>query len=368
MQRAFDELIDQLGRAQAPAEVFGPLAAPMADALKQRYRVLVRLAHPDRNPSRAAEANAACRDLNHWYAAAQQQIAAGTYGVAPRIIITSGPRRYVGYAAPLAGNLCDLYPAELGDDQVLLKVARSAHDNDLLQAEARALHEIERGLAGQRVRAHFPTLIEHVLISDAAGARRQVNVLRAEAGVVSLAEVIRAYPRGLDPADAAWMFNRVLAALGAAHSLGLVHGADAPRMCWCARPTTTVCWWAGAPACLQASAAAARPFPPSDYPPEVAARRPATPATDLYLAAACISCACSAATHPAQYPCRGCPGDRRPAAGLPDPVAAAPALRQPASSCSATFAAYEQLYGRPRFRPFAMPAGPAGMGYDLGNG
>ncbi|MBK9940211.1 MAG: molecular chaperone DnaJ [Kouleothrix sp.] len=359
MQRAFDELIDQLGRAQAPAEVFGPLAAPMADALKQRYRVLVRLAHPDRNPSRAAEANAACRDLNHWYAAAQQQIAAGTYGVAPRIIITSGPRRYVGYAAPLAGDLCDLYPAELGDDQVLLKVARSAHDNDLLQAEARALHEIERGLAGQRVRAHFPTLIEHVLISDAAGARRQVNVLRAEAGVVSLAEVIRAYPRGLDPADAAWMFNRVLAALGAAHSLGLVHGAVTPAhvlvrpadhngmlVGWCASVP------AGEPLRLRSPAYA------GDYPPEVAARRPATPATDLYLAAACMVRLLggdpSGPTLPPRVP--------RPIADLLRACLIQSPQRRPYDAWQLFDDFREllgQLYGRPRFRPFAMPAGPA---------
>mgnify|MGYP000978307487 FL=1 len=158
------------------------------------------------------------------------------------------------------------------------------------EARAKALREIERGLAGQRVRAHFPTLIEHLLVSDAAGARRQMNVLRAEQGVVSLAEVIRAYPAGLDPADAAWMFNRVLAALGSAHSLGLLHGAVTPAhvlvrpadhngilVGWCASVPI------GEPLRLRSPAYAA------DYPPEVAARQPATPATDIYLAAACMA-------------------------------------------------------------------------------
>lgn len=358
MNLFFDELLDTLRRAQAPADVFGPLAAPTSEALRRRYRALVLLAHPDHNPGRDTEANAACRTLHEWYTAAQRQIAAGAYGAAPRISITSGPRQYVGYAVPLAGELCDLFPAEIAGAPVLLKAARSARDNDLLQAEARALRQLDRGLAGQRVRAHFPALVEHVLVSDASGARRQVNVLRAEAGVVSLAEVIRAYPAGLDPADAAWMFNRLLAALGAAHSLGLVHGAVTPAhmlvrpadhngilVGWCASVP------AGEPLRLRSLAYAA------DYPPEVAARQPATPATDLYLAAACMVRLLGGDPSGPALP----PRVPRPIAGLLR-ACLIPAPRRRLSDAWQLFDDFRellgQLYGPPRFRPFAMPAGP----------
>ncbi|MFN8505101.1 molecular chaperone DnaJ [Kouleothrix sp.] len=354
---SFDELLELLGRAATPSEVFGALAAPEAAALRQRYRALMLLAHPDHNPARAAEANAACRALHEWYAAAQRQLATGAYGAAPRICIASGARQYAGYAVPLAGELCELFPAEGGGERVLLKTARSARDNDLLQAEARALREIERGLAGQRVRAHFPTLIEHLLVSDAAGARRQMNVLRAEQGVVSLAEVIRAYPAGLDPADAAWMFNRVLAALGSAHSLGLLHGAVTPAhvlvrpadhngilVGWCASVPI------GEPLRLRSPAYAA------DYPPEVAARQPATPATDIYLAAACMARLLGGDPFGPALP----PRVPRPIARLLRACLIAAPQRRIADAWQLFDefrALLGQLYGPPQFRPFAMPAG-----------
>ena len=44
----------------------------------------------------------------------------------------------------------------------------------------------------------------------------------------SLAQVHAAYPRGLDPRDAAWMWRRLLVALGTVHAAGVVHGAVLP--------------------------------------------------------------------------------------------------------------------------------------------
>ena len=125
------------------------------------------------------------------------------YGVAPRIRATTKLHQYLGYTPPLQGDLCELFPAEAAGDPVLLKVARLARNNDLLQAEAQALRKIDRTLDGQPARAHFPTLVEHFLLRDATGDQRHTNVLRAEAGYVSLAEVLQAYPSGLAPADAA---------------------------------------------------------------------------------------------------------------------------------------------------------------------
>src|SRR5262249_52954428 len=182
--------------------------------------------------------------------------------------------QYVGYAAPLQGDLCELFPAEAAGDPVLLKAARLARNNDLLQAEAQALRKIARALDGQGARAHFPTLVEHFLLRDAAGAQRHTNVLRAESGYVSLAEVLRAYPSALAPADAAWMFNRILAALGVAHGLGMVHGAVVPTHVL-VRPDDhngmLIDWCYSVPA-GEPLKAISLPYA-ADYPPEVHARQ-----------------------------------------------------------------------------------------------
>ena len=356
MNHSLTSLMQLLSQAQMPSDVFGLLAPATPEALKQRFRALILVAHPDHNPTRTAEAAAACQALQVLYAVAQRQIAAGVYGVAPRIRLSSGPRVYVGYAAPIAGELCDLFPAEADGGPVLLKAVRNPHNNDLLQAEARALRSIERSLAGQRVRAHFPTLVEHVQLSDASGARRQVNVLRAEPGTVSLSDVIRAYPAGLHPADAAWMFNRVLAALAVTHTLGLVHGAVTPAH-MLVRPSDhngiLVGWCAsgpiGTPLKLRSPAYAA------DYPPEVAARQPATPATDLYMAAACMVRLLGGDPAGSTLP-RSVP---RPLANLLR-ACLLPAPQRRPSDAWAVFddvhTLLGELYGPPQFRPFAMPA------------
>ena len=298
MEPALPDLIELLRRAASPADVFGALDGDQSAALKRRYRALAAATHPDRNPRMAAAAHEAFQALQRWYALAQREVASGGYGRPPRVEVVTKLRRYHGDAVPLRGDLCDLFPAAAspapvdGDsgERVLLKVARNPRNNDLLAAEIQALRRIGGALMGRAVRAHFPTAVEPFLLRDAAGAQRQGIVLRAEGGFVTLAEVLRAYPRGIDLSDAAWMFNRVLAALGSAHALELVHGAVTPAHVLIRLSDHNgmlIDWCYSVPA-GEPLKAIARPYA-ADYPPEVDARLPATPATDLYMAARCLS-------------------------------------------------------------------------------
>ncbi|MBX3011858.1 MAG: hypothetical protein KF832_10155, partial [Caldilineaceae bacterium] len=253
-----------------------------------------------------------------------------------------------------------LYWAQGGDQALaiplyLLKIVRTARNNDLLGAEAKALRLLDRDLAGKPVRANFPTLVEQVQLCDVAGTQRYVNILAYAADYVTVADILRAYPQGIDPADAAWMLNRLLAILGVTHQLGLVHGAVTPdhlllRLAdhngllvdWCY--TVPV----GEP--LKAVNLAYT----ADYPPEVQARQPATPATDLYMAARCFL--------------RLLGGDPATAV-LPTHVPQAiqrliracllPAPNRRYNDAWELFDEFQailaHLYGPPHFRPFAMP-------------
>lgn len=348
-------LLREWRAAQRPEDVFGVLDAPQEDALKRYYRRLVALVHPDHHQHDAASASEAFRLLQHWFAQAQALVSAGRYGATPRIAVRSPRAHYWSDAEPLAGDLCDLYAADSGEP-VLLKVVRKPSNNDLLADEARRLRLLDRDLGGDRVRAHFPTLLDSFQIEDGSGARRQCNVLRHETGYVTLADVVAAYPAGIDAADMAWMFNRVLVALATTHRLGYVHGAVLPSHVLLRLDDHNgmlVDWCYSVPvgSALPAISPAYRAF----YPPEVAARLPATPATDLYMAAMCMLHLLGGDVATQQLP-----------AAVPAPITAllrACLLPAPARRLGDAWLAYDdfgtilrRLYGPPRFRPFTMPA------------
>ncbi|MBX0330605.1 hypothetical protein K2Z83_23385 [Oscillochloris sp. ZM17-4] len=359
MAGILNDLIQLLLRASEPEDVFGALGADPAEGLRRQYRAMAVAAHPDHNPGQWAAANEAFRQLQGWYEAALRKLADGAYGQIERIRVSSGGRTYVGYADPIAGDLCDLYPARCAGEPALLKVARSPHSADLLQAEARSLRRIDRELAGQPVRAHFPTFVEAFTMRDAAGGQRQINVLRHEEGTYSLAEVLRAYPRGLHPADAAWMFNRTLAALGTAHGMGIVHGAVLPAHLLI-RPSDhngiLIDWCYSVPI-GEPIKAICRPHA-ADYPPEVADKQAATPATDLFMAARLMARLLGG-------------GDGEPPASAPRPIQAllrACLIPSPARRHSDAWQILEdfreilgELYGPPAFRPFRMPSSAPGQ-------
>ncbi len=356
MDLSLHNLLNLLRSATGPADVFDALVGDPQAALKRRYRELVTIAHPDRNQGSIDAANEACKALQEWYAMAQRQLAQGVYGCAPRISATSKLHQYHGYAPPLQGDLCELFPAEAAGDPVLLKVARLARNNDLLQAEALALRKIGRAMDGQLTRAHFPTLVEHFLLRTAAGDQRHTNVLRAETGYVALAEVLHAYPNGLAAADAAWMFNRILTALGVAHSLGLVHGAVVPAHVL-VRPDDhngiLIDWCYSVP--TGEPLKAITPPYAADYPPEVHAKQSATPATDVYMAARCMARLLGGHPTTLELP-----------KSVPRPIRALlsacllPSAQRRIDDAWHVFDEFHEilgrLYGPPQFRPFAMPS------------
>jgi serine/threonine protein kinase len=167
---------------------------------------------------------------------------------------------------------------------------RRARDNDLMQREADALSTLECD-GEPRHRAYAPLLLDSFCQRDpSSGVQRVVNVLQHLDGFLSLAAVARIYPHGVHPRDAAWMWRRLLVALGYAHRAGVVHGAVVPEhvlinpgehglalVDWC---YATRC---GEP--IAAMVGERRDL----YPPEVAARRAAGPGTDIYLATKCMS-------------------------------------------------------------------------------
>jgi serine/threonine protein kinase len=341
--------------AKAPEDVFGPLADK--DALNAAFRRLVRVVHPDKYASDAADHDLATHviaELNGWRTIAEQKLAAGTYGdgaphtapSAPVETVIETPKRKYVLSAPFAtGDVADLYACEFDGAQAVFKVAMSAADNDLLEAEAKSLRALKGD--GTRFYRYIPTLLDTFTLRGERGrAPRRVNVVQRALGCVTLADVLRHYPGGVDFRDMAWMFKRALAALGFVHHAGLVHGAVLPEHVM-VHPTEhgakLVDWCYSVPAGsrVRAVSKAHRAM----VAPEILAKGPATAQTDVYMLGKCMEALlCTALTPPTVLT-----------------FLASCTIAQPSRRPSSAWALHEEfdellrrLVGRPQFRPLAM--------------
>jgi hypothetical protein len=181
-----------------------------------------------------------------------------------------------------AGDLADLY--DVGADR-FLKLPRRPANNDLMAREADALRTLA-DTADPRYLPYVPRLVDSFTHEDTAtGARRRVNVVAAAPGLRSLAEVGRAHPR-----DAAWIWRRLLVALGLAHRAGLVHGAVLPTHVLiepAQRGVVLVDWCYAVE--VGEPVPALVPEYTDWYPAEVPGRSAAGPGTDIAMAARCMT-------------------------------------------------------------------------------
>lgn len=183
-----------------------PAALFTGDRPKRCYRQLAALVHPDIHPGDAAAAAAFQRLSQLW-----DQFSRGDEEPAE--------------AGPLfTGDIANLYLHEGG----LVKIPRDPADNDLMDREARALKALARnGDTGTTMYASH--LISRLRYQDpATGMERRANVIGRHDHCVTLADVHDAYPAGVDPKDAAWMWRRLLVAIGHGHLAGLTHAAVTP--------------------------------------------------------------------------------------------------------------------------------------------
>jgi serine/threonine protein kinase len=160
----------------------------------------------------------------------------------------------------------------------------------------------------------------------------------------SLADVMSAYPDGLHPKDAAWMWRRLLFAVGYAHSAGVVHGAIVPEhviiepeqhglalIDWCYSKMTPF-----------GPLTAIVPNRRDLYPADVFDKKPVSEATDIYMATKTMELLLNDQT-PSQIRAfiRGCTVARANDAWR---------LREEFDDLIV------RLWGARKFRPFSMPA------------
>lgn len=250
------------------------------------------------------------------------------------------------------GDLCRVYLAHASSDdgRYVVKVPRGVGGGRLLAREFEVVSQLARCGASSPYRQYFPQPVESFRRD-----RQRIGIYGLREGYVNAEEIRGVYPGGVDGRHVAWMFNRMLEAIGFVHQSGWLHGAPLPPHLLF-HPRRHGLQMVGLAHALQ----------PGDvlegapakyihwYPPECRGRRPATPAMDIYLAvrSALYLAGGDDAAPPAHVPARmqrffrGCLQD-------------SPAMRpQSAWKLLEEFRdLLEDIYGPPQFVPLEMPRG-----------
>ncbi len=337
-----------------PEDVFGALNG---SGVEKRYRELALVCHPDRylKSRDRTLADEAFKALGGWLARAEKKIQDGTYGdrkaIDAEITVATKKNTYTITHRIKSGDVAEVYGAhDKPGFGVVLKVGRTPANNDLMSNEATVLKWLaeEAPTRKLKVRQHIPELLDSFEIQTNKKKTR-VNVFAEAAHFWTLADIRREYPEGLDPRDAVWMINRLLGALVCAHQAGVIHGAitlDHVLVCPTTHNGLLIDWcYAVKNGPIKAISPKYRPY----YPPEVFAKKPATKATDLYMAACCFLAMLG-----------GDPATKTFPSGTPV------SLRGLLRACwlgqgkrtSDAFELYEdlaKLFGPRKFRPFTMP-------------
>lgn len=347
----------RLAASPSGEDVFGPIGTPdERKVATQAYRRLARLAHPDvqSEPGRRELAEEVFGRLSTlWDQYTSPDV------LDPVLTSTNGSYE-VGRLVQNDG-VCDIYEttALVGDGSVpaAVKIARHQFGDDHLVArEGEALAIL--GVRGDaKYKPYVPSLVDHFTFTyDKTKANVVVVgpqdpaypfVPQASPELVTLADVRDAFPQGLDPRDAAWMWRRLLVAIGFAHRSGVVHAGICPSAVL-VHPRhhglVLTQWYYSAVEVDQPALSHPTAWQ-SIVAPEVLDGKPVSPATDIYMACKTVALLMGHQT-PAKMRLfiEGCTAGG-PAARPQDAWALLRELDE----------LLEQLYGPRKFRPFAMP-------------
>jgi hypothetical protein len=237
MDTQLKQWIDTLQNATLPEDVFGPLDGSLREktaVLLAEFRRIATLVHPDRyanSADQSAAADAFVR-LQAVHQNALERIDAGTYrsrNPDPDTIRIQSPQRtYHLTGAYRLGQAVTIYPAACLITDRVEDVQVEIGPEDPLRHAATALNTLKDQVDYDRFSAYFQLPIETFRVQMGTSTFA-ASVYGDRSGWYSLADVAVKYPAGIDPRDMAWIFRRMLTAVGFVHRAGIIHGALFPE-------------------------------------------------------------------------------------------------------------------------------------------
>jgi serine/threonine protein kinase len=270
------------------------------EEIKLAFRKLAKQYHPDFNPG-DKKAEELFKEVSRAYETLSNAEMRARYdrggGMKPFTIKTKSALYSIERLA-FSGDLADIYMGTNLDtyNDVALKVCRDPRNNDLLENEAKVLGAIfPLAQKEEKKYRYFPKFYDSLKIVD-GGKRRQANVMAWLTHFHTLKQVREAFHERLPMEHGVWMFNRIMEALMFLHEKKFVHGALTPEhvvvyasgleMDPYNHGAKLIDWSyaVNAGGLVKAIVPAYEDF----YPPEILNKKPATAATDIYMAAKCI--------------------------------------------------------------------------------
>jgi hypothetical protein len=228
MTNALEVVRDQFAKASRFADVFGPLPGLNLDekllVLKKQYAVLAKMTHPDRvTKADVALATEVFAELSTLYRKAQDALLGGVYdnsflpsrggaSATTKVTVSAGAATYQLDLEPYRqGDFSNIHLGESGSGtKVLAKIAADPTMNPYLVNEANVLGGASKDVSLKSILPFLPKLIDSVILTESGNEQYRVNLYEYKPGFVSLTEIRNAYPGGLPPEDAAWIWRRVL--------------------------------------------------------------------------------------------------------------------------------------------------------------
>lgn len=149
--------------------------------------------------------------------------------------VVIGNRTYLIDGKIGEGDKCDVYRGRWDHEpteRVVVKIARVGVSDDRLRAERTNLELLAKSNAQgvEFFRQLLPEIISFGSVQDPNGQSHSCVAYRDRNGFDwTLADVMRAYPQGVEPQTMIWMFNRTLMLLAWMHEHDIVHGALTPE-------------------------------------------------------------------------------------------------------------------------------------------
>lgn len=132
------------------------------------------------------------------------------------------------------GEISDVYTGQRArwpTELAIIKILRDPRDAASFNNEWAVLQALQRSEApgAETFTALLPQPILHGEITQGSAAGQRVSVFRQISGFHhTFEEVIGAYPQGIPPRAAIWVWRRILEVLSFLHHSGMVHGAVLP--------------------------------------------------------------------------------------------------------------------------------------------